>query len=185
MTQPGSAQPCASGSPLVSASSISDSAAHARPRCRQQSGRCSHSQSRPLFSRMSAKGHPTSPDTHSMERMSSSRTLRLSRLVLACSLAAGCTASYTIRFTAAEIQHSLNYREVAELLIGELPVASPTCSAVSWCGEAPCATMWQTIANTSSAPPSCVWNRCRLARSCPSHDKERRGSRLPAWPRMS
>jgi hypothetical protein len=43
-----------------------------------------------------------------MERMSSSRTLRLSRLVLACSLAAGCTASYTIRFTAAEIQQSLN-----------------------------------------------------------------------------
>ncbi len=49
-----------------------------------------------------------SPDTHSMERMSSSRILRLSRLVLACSFAAGCTASYTIRFTAAEIQQSLN-----------------------------------------------------------------------------
>lgn len=49
-----------------------------------------------------------SPATHSMERLSSSRTLRLSRLALACSLAAGCTASYTIRFTAAEIQQSLN-----------------------------------------------------------------------------
>jgi hypothetical protein len=49
-----------------------------------------------------------SPDTYSLARMSSFRTLRISRLVLACSLAAGCTAGYTIRFTAAEIQQSLN-----------------------------------------------------------------------------
>jgi len=49
-----------------------------------------------------------SPAAHFMERMSSFRTLRLSCLVLACFLAAGCTASYTIRFTAAEIQQSLN-----------------------------------------------------------------------------
>ncbi len=49
-----------------------------------------------------------SRDTCSLARMSSFRTLRISHLVLACSLAASCTASYTFRFTAAEIEQSLN-----------------------------------------------------------------------------
>jgi hypothetical protein len=47
-------------------------------------------------------------DRHFSERMHGSCILRLSLLLLVCSSAAGCAASYTIRFTAGEIQQALN-----------------------------------------------------------------------------
>ena len=48
------------------------------------------------------------PGTHFVECMHRWCRLRVTLLMLVCTGAAGCTASYTIRFTAAEIQQSLN-----------------------------------------------------------------------------
>jgi Protein of unknown function (DUF1439) len=48
------------------------------------------------------------PGRHFLQRLSISCAWRASLLLLVCTSAAGCTASYTIRFTAAEIQQSLN-----------------------------------------------------------------------------